>query len=74
MRLIDSVQVRLPQHGSIAVLLSGGKDSSIIAGIVRHLLGHSTRELVCFTVSFSREDFFDADQYNEAGEHFRLLF
>lgn len=65
-RLIDSVACRLRADVPIGVYLSGGIDSSVVAGIVTHLLkngstagSQDSRKLKCFTIEF------DAGAHNE---------
>ena len=67
--LLDAVKVRLPHDGDVAVLLSGGLDSSIIAGMISTLLkSEPGRKLVCFTIGFDPNDFPDAAYYDETGK------
>lgn len=72
-RLWISVQERLPHEGDVAVTLSGGLDSSIIAGMVAMMLKNDPgRKMVCFTIGFDGRTFPDAAQYDETGEWRRV--
>lgn len=76
-RLIEAVRIRLRADVPVGVFLSGGIDSSAIAGIVAHLIreegarlgSDSSRDvsrLECFTVQFDKDTGID-----ESGELLR---
>lgn len=71
-RLIEAVKLRLRADVPVGIYLSGGIDSSVIAGIVTKLvreegikLGNqdATKRIHCFTIQFP-----EASGFNEAGE------
>lgn len=66
-RLIDSIRQRLRADVKVGVSLSGGIDSSIVAGIVNHLIREGaqvgsdpvTERLSCFGIAFDEDSGFD---------------
>lgn len=64
-RLVDAIKVRLRADVPVGVFLSGGVDSSAVAGIVSHLLktgaapckdsSLSLKNFRCFTINFDHE-------------------
>ncbi|OJK02096.1 hypothetical protein ASPACDRAFT_50819 [Aspergillus aculeatus ATCC 16872] len=67
--LLDSVRLRLRADVGVGVFLSGGLDSSAVAGMTAHLMKQGTRlgnettgdtsRLSCFTVQFEKESGID---------------
>lgn len=66
-RLLSAVQQRLRADVKVGVSLSGGLDSSIVAGMVNHLLSegaqagscHTSELLSCFGIAFDEDSGFD---------------
>lgn len=76
-RLLDAIRVRLRADVKVGVALSGGIDSSVVAGMVNHLIREGeqvggdaiTKKLSCFSIAFDAESGFD-----ESGEIFSSSF
>lgn len=66
-QLLDAIRVRLRADVKVGVALSGGIDSSVIAGMVNHLIREGeqvgsdviTERLSCFGVAFDEDSGFD---------------
>lgn len=67
-RLLDAVRVRLQADVPVGVFLSGGIDSSVIAGMVAHLVktegvklgsNEGMGNIHCYTVGFDEGSGFD---------------
>jgi asparagine synthetase B (glutamine-hydrolysing) len=66
-RLLDAIKVRLRADVKVGVALSGGIDSSVVAGMVNHLMQEGqqvgsepiTERLSCFGVAFDEDSGFD---------------
>lgn len=71
-RLLDAIRIRLRADVKVGVALSGGIDSSVIAGMVNHLIREGekvganaiTERLSCFSIAFNEDSGFD-----ESGEN-----
>ncbi|KAK1507473.1 asparagine synthase [Colletotrichum tamarilloi] len=78
-KLTESIRLRLRADVPIGIYLSGGIDSSLVAGIVTHLvrdegikIGNkdATSRISCFTIQFPRESGFDeSDIAERTAEH-----
>ena len=60
--LVDATRLRLRADVPVGVYLSGGIDSSVLAGVVRH---HGDCPLTTFSVRFT-DDFYDETPYQQA--------
>lgn len=64
----DAVKIRLIADVPLGSFLSGGIDSSIVAGLATH----HTRHLKTFSIGYSDDDFFDESDYALlVAEHFK---
>ena len=59
-KLVNAVNLRLRSDVEVGSCLSGGLDSSIIAGIIKHI--KPTQHLKLFTATFPLEAFDESDQ------------
>ncbi len=71
-RMLDAVRLRLRADVPVGVYLSGGIDSSVIAGMVTHLVKeqgqkmgnvNETERVSCFTIAFD-----EGSGYDESGK------
>lgn len=75
-RLLDAIKVRLRADVKVGVALSGGIDSSVVAGMVNHLIHQGehvgsdtiTERLSCFGVAFDEDSGFD-----ESGQYLSFV-
>lgn len=82
-RLLEAVRVRLRADVPVGVFLSGGIDSSIVAGMVKHLMKEKGEQsgnveqlenIHCYSIGFDGGGGFDeSGQYNRFTLHCMLL-
>lgn len=73
-RLVEAIRLRLRADVKVAIALSGGIDSSAVAGIVNHLMRQGenlgsdpvTERLSCFCIAFDEDSGFDESGRNRS--------
>lgn len=67
-RLVEAIRLRLRADVPVGIYLSGGIDSSALAGIVTHLVKEQGEKMgnedpghriACFSIAFSKDSGFD---------------